>query len=122
MNDEEQKKVFSKNLMKQIMLNQKQQIDVAKDLDIKPTTFNMWCTGKSLPSVGKIQKLADYFKIGKTDLTDEKNEKDLDAEFSEIIMKIGLTDARFKEIIIKYSKLPVDKKDLLCEFFEKFVF
>ena len=41
MTDEEQKRIFSNNLNRYIPLNQKQQIDVAKDLGINPTTFNM---------------------------------------------------------------------------------
>lgn len=122
MTDDEQKRIFAKNLNKYMLLNKKQQIDVAKDLGINPTTLNMWCKGKALPNVGKIQKLADYFRIGKSDLTDEKEEKDIDLEYSDITMKIGLTDARFKKIVVEYSKLPTDKKDLLCEFFEKFIF
>lgn len=122
MTDEEQKRIFSKNLNKYMTINQKQQIDVAKDLGINPTTLNMWCKGKSMPNVGKIQKLADYFRIGKSDLTDEKENKDVDLEYSDITMKIGLSDSRFKKIIIEYSKLPTNKKDLLCEFFEKFIF
>ena len=35
---EETKRIFAKNLNKYIALNQKQQIDVAKDLNEKPTT------------------------------------------------------------------------------------
>lgn len=122
MTDEEQKRIFAKNLNKYMLLNKKQQIDVAKDLEINPTTLNMWCKGNSMPNVGKIQKLADYFRIGKSDLTDEKENQDIDSEYSEIVMKIGLADARFKKVIVEYSKLSADKKDLLCEFFEKFIF
>lgn len=122
MTDEEQKRIFAKNLNNYMLLNKKQQIDVAKDLDINPTTLNMWCKGNSMPNVGKIQKLADYFRIGKSDLTDEKENQDIDSEYSEIAMKIGLTDARFKKVIVECSKLSADKKDLLCEFFEKFIF
>lgn len=122
MTDDEQKRIFAKNLNKYMILNKKQQIDVAKDLDINPTTLNMWCKGNSMPNVGKIQKLADYFRIGKSDLTDEKGEKDIDLEYTDITMNIGLSDERFKKIIIEYSKLPTNKKDLLCDFFENFVF
>ena len=43
MTDEEQKRIFANNLNRYISLNQKQQFDVAKDLGINPTTFNMWC-------------------------------------------------------------------------------
>ena len=122
MTDEEQKRVFAKNLNKYIDLNNKQQIDVAKDLGISPTTLNMWCKGNSMPSTGKIRKLADYFRIGMSDLTDEKHKENIDVEYSDITMEIGISDDRFKKIIIEYSKMPADKKDLLCDFFEKFIF
>ena len=122
MTDEEQKRVFAQNLNKYIALNNKQQIDVAKDLDISPTTLNMWCKGNSMPSTGKIRKLADYFRIGMSDLTDEKHKENIDVEYSDITMEIGISDDRFKKIIIEYSKMPADKKDLLCDSFEKFIF
>ena len=122
MTDEEQKRIFSNNLNRYISLNQKQQIDVAKDLGINPTTFNMWCKGNSMPNVGKIQKLADYFGIGKSDLTDLKESREPDKEYADITLKIALYDERFKKIIIEYSNLPTAKKDLLCNFFETFIF
>lgn len=119
--DEEQKKIFAKNLSKYISLNQKQQKEVADDLGINPTTLNMWCNGNSMPSVGKIQKLADYFRIGKSDLTDEKEECDADIDFANTVMKIALSDKRFAKIVVGYSKLPTGEKDLICDFFEKFI-
>lgn len=121
MTDNEQKQIFARNLNKYISLNQKQQIDVAKDLNINPTTLNMWCNGNSMPGTGKIRKLADYFRIGMTDLTDEKEVVDIDMEFTDTVMKIALNDSRFTKIIISYSKMPTDKKDLICDFFEKFI-
>ena len=93
-----------------------------EDLGINPTTFNMWCKGNSMPYDGKIQKLADYFGIGKSDLTDLKESKEPDKEYADITLKIALYDERFKKIIIEYSKLPSAKKDLLCDFFETFIF
>lgn len=121
MTDEEQKKIFAKNLSKYISLNQKQQKEVADDLGINPTTLNMWCNGNSMPSVGKIQKLADYFRIGKSDLTDEKEECDADTEFANTVMKIALSDKRFAKIVVGYSELPTAEKDLICDFFEEFI-
>lgn len=114
--DDIQKEVFAENLRYYIELNQKQQIDVAKDLGINPTTLSMWCTGKSFPRSGKLQALADYFKIGKTDLIDPRINKPVDEEFSSVALNIGMNDERFKKIIIEYSRLPVSKKELLCEF------
>ena len=118
---EETKRIFAKNLNKYIALNQKQQIDVAKDLNEKPTTLNMWCKGNSLPGTGKLRKIADYFNIGMTDLIEEKQFEDTDDEYSDIVMKIGLHDERFKKFIIKYDKLSTDKKEVLCDFCEKFI-
>lgn len=72
MTDDEQKKIFSKNLNRYIYQSGKQQKEVAQDLGYSPTTFNTWCVGKIIPSAGKIQKIADYFNIGKSDLLDDK--------------------------------------------------
>lgn len=68
MTEEEQKKIFSKNLNYYISISGKQQKEIAKALGYSPTTFNTWCVGKIIPSTGKIQKIADYFGIGKSDL------------------------------------------------------
>ena len=122
MTDEEQKKIFSNNLNKYISLSGKQQKEVAEAVGTNPSTFNMWCKGNSMPGTGKIRALADYFRIGMSDLTDLKEEKEIYAEYSDVSMKIGLTDPRFMKIILEYDKLSPDKKDLLCDFFEKFIF
>lgn len=122
MTDEEQKKIFSNNLNKYISLSGKQQKEVAEAVGTNPSTFNMWCKGNSMPGTGKIRALADYFRIGMSDLTDLKEEKEIDAEYSDVSMKIGLTDPRFMKIILEYDKLSPDKKDLLCDFFETFIF
>lgn len=73
MTEEEQKKIFSKNLNYFIANSGKQQKEVASDLEISPTTFNTWCVGKIMPRMGKVQAIADYFGIGKSDLIDDKS-------------------------------------------------
>lgn len=73
MTDEDQKKIFSKNINYYINQSGKQQKEIAKDLGYNPTTFNTWCVGKIIPSAGKVQKIADYFGIGKSDLLDDKS-------------------------------------------------
>ena len=122
MTNDEQKRIFSKNLCKYSENSQKQQKEIADALGVNTSTFNMWCKGNSMPNVGKIQKLADYFGIGKSDLTDLKESREPDKEYADITLKIALYDERFKKIIIEYSKLPSAKKDLLCDFFETFIF
>lgn len=96
MADEEQKRIFAKNLNKYLSLSDKTQKEVADAIDVSPQTFNTWCQGIALPRMGKLQRLADYFGVGKTDLIDEKSTdgltdrdnrdiaKDLDAIISKI--------------------------------------
>jgi len=73
MTDAEQKIIFSKNIKYYKSQSGKQQKEIAKDLGYSPTTFNTWCVGKIIPSAGKIQRIADYFGIGKSDLLDDKS-------------------------------------------------
>ena len=74
MTDEEQKIIFAKNLNYYVYTSGKQQKEIAEDLDFNTKTFNGWCKGLSLPTMGKVQKIADYFGIGKSDLLDDKIE------------------------------------------------
>ena len=70
MTDKEQRDIFSTNLLNAIRRSGQQQIDVAKAIGVSQQTFNSWCRGIALPRIGKIEKLAQYFKIQKTDLLD----------------------------------------------------
>lgn len=72
MDDIEQKKIFSKNLNRYLSQNNKSQREVADAIKVSPQTFNTWCQGIALPRMGKVQRLADYFGIGKSDLIDDK--------------------------------------------------
>lgn len=71
---DEQAKIFAKNLNRFIAESGKTQKEVAKELGFNPTTFNTWCVGKILPRVGRIQRIADYFHVPKSALTDEQPE------------------------------------------------
>ena len=107
MTDEQQKKIFSQNLNYYISINGKLQNEVAKDLGINASTLNMWCNGNSFPGIGKIQRLADYFKIGKSDLLDEKLDSDpfVDARI--------LADVETMEMIKKFYSLSVDDRNAI---------
>ena len=73
MSDEKQKKIFSKNLSFYLEKSGKSQKEVAKAIGVIPQTFNTWCTGQSIPRMGSVQALADYFGIGKSDLIEKKS-------------------------------------------------
>lgn len=117
-----QKAIFSKKLNYYINLAGKQQIDVAKDLQIKATTLNSWCKGVSIPEPSKIRKLANYFGIHFADLIDDKTISYNDIDLEQRLLKIITEDTRLKKIIINYYKLSKYQQNLLCDFFENFIF
>ena len=69
------KQVFSRNLRKYIADSGKTQKELADAIGVSAPTFNEWVSGKKFPRIDKIQKLADYFGILKSDLIEEKTEK-----------------------------------------------
>lgn len=73
MSEQEFNKIFSRNLKKYISLSNKTQKEIAYTIGVSPQTFNTWCQGIALPRMGKVQALADYFGINKTDLIDDKS-------------------------------------------------
>ena len=70
MSDNEQKMIFRMNLIR--YLGNTPQNEVAKAINVSPQTFNTWCQGIAIPRIGKLQKLADYFGINKSDLLEDK--------------------------------------------------
>ncbi len=72
MPDDIQKKIFSKNLLDLLESREKSQKEVANAIGVSPQTFNTWCQGVAIPRMGKVQLLADYFHIKKSDLIESK--------------------------------------------------
>lgn len=72
MSEEAQKKIFTKNLNSYIEASGKTQLEIAKSIGVSPQTFNTWCKGIAIPRMGKVQALADYFHINKSDLIEDK--------------------------------------------------
>ena len=64
--------IFSNNLKKYLNRNGISQTDLANELNIPETTFSNWMQAKTYPRPDKIQLLADYFKITRSDLTEEE--------------------------------------------------
>lgn len=66
------KETFAKNLRKYMEQSGKNQKELAVVAGVSAPTFNEWINGKKYPRIDKIQKLADYFGILKSDLIEEK--------------------------------------------------
>ena len=76
MSDLGNKEIFSRNLKYYMIINNKTRNDVCKDLGFKYTTFTDWYNGNIYPRIDKIEMLANYFRIEKSDLIENKEKND----------------------------------------------
>lgn len=68
------KEIFAKNLAYYLDRSGKDQKEVALILGFAPSTFNEWLKGKKYPRIDKIEMLANYFGILKSDLIEDPGE------------------------------------------------
>jgi len=72
--EDQYKKIFSKNLRHYMALYNKEQIDLINDLGFNKSAVSTWCNGTRLPRMDKVEKLARYFNINRSDLIEEKKD------------------------------------------------
>jgi hypothetical protein len=65
------KEVFSKNLQHYMQKFHKERNQVCDDLGFKYSTFTEWVNGNKYPRIDKIEILANYFGIQKSDLIED---------------------------------------------------
>lgn len=69
------KEIMSKNLKKYIELSGKTRKDICRDLNFTYSTFTEWVNGNIYPRIDKIEMLANYFGIEKSDLIEDKDKQ-----------------------------------------------
>lgn len=116
-NSELNKKIFAKNLNYYMTTNNKTQSDLVTDLNLTASTVSDWANGKKYPRVDRMQLLADYFGILKSDLTEEhetsKMTDDIELQEyleelknrSELRMLFSLTKGATKEDVEKAVRI-----------------
>lgn len=74
--DKKRNRIIAENIRFYIKQSGKTQKQVAEDIKISPSTLSDYLNLRSNPSHGVIQKLADYFGIGKSDIDTTYKEED----------------------------------------------
>lgn len=72
MSEQEERHIFSKNLRYFVSTQEKNQKEIADAIGVSPQTFNTWYQGIALPRMAKVEKLARFFGISKSDLLEER--------------------------------------------------
>jgi transcriptional regulator with XRE-family HTH domain len=68
MSREEQIIAISNNIRKYLEVYKMSQKELAEKIGIKPSTLSDYLNCRAVPSHGVIQKIADEFKVGKSDI------------------------------------------------------
>ncbi len=112
MSDLGNKEIFAKNLQYYMTLNNKTRIDVCRDLEIPYSTFTDWCNANIYPRIDKIQLLANYFGIQKSDLVENKSDKEVNNSNSAVVFIYGTIPAGIPmeciEDIIDTEEISID--------------
>ena len=98
------KETFSKNLTFYLNISGKEQKKVAEDIGVATSTFNDWAKGKKYPRIDKIELLANYFGIKKSDLIEDKVTPPAD----------GLTEGE-KMLLDLFRQVPEDKQKYVLD-------
>jgi len=108
---EENKKIMARNIKRYMEQKGVTNQQLCEDLGFKYTTFLDWIKAVTYPRIGKIEAMADYFGILKSDLIEEKmtEEKEKDNELlAEIIVRMRM-DNEFKSLVESLYLLDSDK-------------
>ena len=119
--DEDYKKIFARNLNKYMELRDKKQADIITDLGINKSAISTWINGTRMPRMDKVQALADYFGINKSDLLEEKGEDPYyineDAkEYAQFLFK----NPEYKVLFDAAKDVSADDLDLVKQLIDKF--
>ena len=104
------KEVFAKNLLYYLEYYNKDSINVCRDLDIPASTFSDWLNAKKYPRIDKIELLANYFNVKKSDLIENKY-KDTEPSIPAL--------EQYKILFDKDTSLTDNQREFLINFLEE---
>ena len=114
------KEIMAKNLVYYVARSGKTQKEIASVVGVAPSTFNDWLKAKKYPRIDKIEILADYFGILKSDLIEERSKEHKDMQknndvITDIIVRMRI-DEDFLSLVVALDKLDSQKLASLSVF------
>lgn len=112
------RETFAKNLKYYVDKSGRMQIEIAETVGVAKSTFTAWIKGDKYPRIDKIEMLANYFGIQKSDLIEEKlteeKEKDND-DITNAIIRMRMNND-FLDVVNSLYKLDDSKLELVRQF------
>ena len=102
------KEIFARNLAYYLEKSGKDQKEMAEIVGVAPSTFNEWMKAKKYPRMDKIEILANYFGILKSDLIEKVSEDGYSPTEPQ------LSEGE-KMLLDLFNRVPEDKQQLVLQ-------
>lgn len=102
----ENKEVMAANIRRNMEEKGVNSTEVCRALGIKQNTFSDWINAKTYPRIDKIELMAAYFGVSKSDLVEGKHPFGgiiLSAD-ERLVVEVMRADTDFKNHLVKYTK------------------
>lgn len=103
------KEIFSRNLLRLIKMSGKSQVEVARYVGVSQGTISDWTKGRSYPRMDKVQLLAEYFGVNKSDLVED------------VYIAKETVSGKEQKLLDLFHAVPEEHRDGLLELIEVYV-
>ena len=100
------KEVFARNLARYLNRSGKSQREMADIVGVSSSTFNEWMNAKKYPRIDKIEFMANYFGILKSDLIEEDSDKKISPD------ELSLTEGEMVMLEL-FRQIPEDQQPVV---------
>ena len=119
------KSIFAANLRRYMALKDKTRKEVSEAIGVSYFTFCDWVNGKKYPRMDKVETLANYFGILKSDLIEEKTEEHREMQkkndtLTDIVVSLR-TDAELASIFKGIIQLNAEQRASVKQIVEAFL-
>lgn len=115
------KQVMAKNLAFYVERSGKSQKELAEVVGVSTSTFNDWMKGKNYPRIDKIEMLANFFGILKSDLIEDYEEMQKKNDVMADIIQRMRSDETFLSMVQKLYALNPENLSSADEFLSVFL-
>ena len=95
---------FCRNFNMLMEVNDKKQLDVARDMHISTSTINDWSKGHKVPRLDKIKKIAEYFGVEANDLLSSRKIPDYNPDMLTLIDLYSRLDSKGKQAVMSLAR------------------
>lgn len=114
MSEDTIRQTFSRNLKMYLDKNEKQPVDLVNDLNIPFSTVSNWINGLKMPRMGKVELLAQYLHVEKTDLLEDKTVTQIipRVKYDSLIEIIDALSKDNQDKVTRYAQMLLDTQSI----------